>query len=166
MIPTLHTERLTLRAHVMEDFAPYTAFLATGRTLYMGGPHDDRTAWSWFCSDIAQWHLLGFGSLALTLKNGTFIGQVNVIQPPIFPEPELGWCVFAPYEGLGYITEAATAVRDWAFGPRGLTTMVSYIDPANTRSINVAERLGATLDPYAATPNNDPTGVWRYARAA
>jgi RimJ/RimL family protein N-acetyltransferase len=165
MIPTLQTTRLTLRPHVMDDFPAYADFVASDRAKYMGGPHDRRTAWSWFCSDIAQWHLLGFGSLAVTLPDGTFIGQVNVIQPPFFPEVELGWCVFADHEGQGYVTEAASALRDWAFGPRGLVTMVSYIDPNNTRSVHVAERLGATFDANAATPNNDPTGVWRYVRA-
>jgi RimJ/RimL family protein N-acetyltransferase len=168
MIPTLHTARLTLRPHVMADFERYADMLADPeRSRFMGGPHDRRKAWSWFCGDIAEWHLMNHGSLAITLTtSGDYIGQVAIIRPIHFPEEELGWSLFGGFEGRGYMTEAATAMRDWAFGPRGLTTMVSYIDPANTRSINVAKRLGATLDPQAATPNNDPTGVWRHVRAA
>jgi RimJ/RimL family protein N-acetyltransferase len=67
---------------------------------------------------------------------------------------------FAVYDGhtqLGYATEAATAVRDWAFASLGLTTLVSYIDPDNFPSRRVAEHLGATLDPNAARP--DPTDL-------
>ena len=41
-------------------------------------------------------------------------------------------------------------VRDWAAEALGLDRLVSYIDPHNARSIAVAERLGAVLDPDAA----------------
>jgi RimJ/RimL family protein N-acetyltransferase len=53
-------------------------------------------------------------------------------------------------------------MRDWAFGPRGQTNLVSYIDPKNTASIRVAERLGGVIDPDAATPWEDPDLVYRY----
>ena len=35
----------------------------------------------------------------------------------------------------------------------GLTTLVSYIDPPNARSIKVAERLGGRIDQDAARPS-------------
>ena len=41
--------------------------------------------------------------------------------------------------------------------------MVSYIDPANTASARLAERLGARIDPAAATPDNEPTDAWRHS---
>jgi RimJ/RimL family protein N-acetyltransferase len=69
-------------------------------------------------------------------------------------------------EGRGLMTEAARAIRDWAFGPRGLPMLVSYIDPANTRSIALAERLGGRRDPHAPTPHGKPMGVWRIHRGA
>lgn len=160
--PTLATERLTLRPFQMADLSAYTAFIASDRSQYMGGPHDKMMAWAWFCNDVALWALTGLGGLMVTdTKTGTAIGTVNVINPPHFPETEIGWIAFAGSEGRGYITEAARAIRDWAFGPRGLTTLVSYIDPANIRSVAVAERLGAVRDLTAATPHDQPTGVWR-----
>ena len=58
MIPTLHTPRLTLRAPQMADFSAYAAFVTSDRTRFMGGPHDEATAWAWFCNDTAQWPLL------------------------------------------------------------------------------------------------------------
>ena len=36
------------------------------------------------------------------------------------PEKELGWLVYDGYEGQGYATEAAAALRDWAFNPLGV----------------------------------------------
>ena len=161
--PTLHTPRLTLRAPEMADFAAYRAFVTSDRSRFMGGPHDAATAWSWFCNDAAQWPLLNMGGLTV-LRGDQQIGQVALCHGPIFPEPELGWFLFDGFEGQGFATEAATALRDWAFGPRGLTTIVSYIDAANTASQAIAGRLGGVVDPAAATPDGMTTLVYRFAK--
>ena len=160
--PTLQTKRLVLRLPVISDFPAYRAFVTSPRALWMGGPHDAAKAWDWFCNDVAQWTLLGLGGLTITL-NGQPIGQVAVCHGPIFPEPELGWFLFdAAHEHHGYATEAATAMRDWALGPRGLPTIVSYIDPANPASQRVADRLGGILDLKAATPGGMATLTYRF----
>lgn len=160
--PTLQTRRLVLRLPTMADFPFYRDFVTSPRAIYMGGPHDAAKAWDWFCNDVAQWALLGLGGLTITLQ-GKPIGQVAVCHGPIFPEPELGWFLFdAAHEGQGFATEAATAVRDWALGPRGLPTLVSYIDPANPASARLAERLGGTLDLTAATPGGMPCLTYRF----
>ena len=59
--------------------------------------------------------------------------------------------------------EAALAVRDWAYGTRGLGALVSYIDPENARSIRLAERLGAMPDDGAPQPAHDPCLVYRHS---
>lgn len=160
--PTLQTKRLVLRLPVITDFPAYRSFVTSPRARYVGGPHDAAKAWDWFCNDVAQWPLLGLGGLTFTL-NGKPIGQVAVCHGPIFPEPELGWFLFdAAHEGQGYATEAATALRDWALGPRGLPTVVSYIDPSNPASQRVAERLGGVLDLAAATPGGVPCMTYRF----
>ena len=159
--PTLYTERLVLRPATMTDFAAYAAFLTTDRTQFMSGPLSLAKAWDWFCNDVAQWTLLDMGAL-IVAHQGRVLGQVAVCHGPIFPEPELGWFLHdAADEGQGFVTEAATALRNWAFGPRGLATLVSYIDPDNHRSIRLAERLGAVLDPAAATPSGIDCLVFR-----
>ena len=165
MIPTLHTPRLTLRVPEMADFAAYRAFVTSDRARFMGGPHNAATAWSWFCNDTAQWPLLGMGALTV-LHGHEQIGQVALCHGPIFPEPELGWFLFEGFEGQGFATEAASALRDWALGPRGLTTFVAYIDTANTASQVIARRLGAVVDPAAATPDGMTTLVYRFTKGA
>jgi RimJ/RimL family protein N-acetyltransferase len=149
---TLTTARLTLRPHVADDFAPFAAFMASDRSRFFGGPRETDRAWDWFASDVAQWPLYGWGGLAVMLAE-RLIGQVSIIRPPRYAEPELGWFCFSPAdEGQGYFTEAARALRDWALGPRGLPTLVSYMNPANARSVAMAERLGARRDTDAACP--------------
>lgn len=166
LIPTLATERLTLRAPVMADFPDYAAFLASDRSVWMGGPLDQRGAWAYFTNDTAQWTLLGLGALMVCPGGGRPVGQVAVCHGPIFPEPELGWLLYQGHEGQGYASEAAEAARQWALGPRGLAALVSYIAPANHRSIRVAERLGGWRDAAARTPAGIAPLTYRYAPKA
>ncbi|WP_328590527.1 GNAT family N-acetyltransferase [Frigidibacter oleivorans] len=123
--PTLITPRLRLRPPRVEDFPDYARLMASDRAVHMGGPFAIPMAWGLFCHDIAQWALFGLGALSIDLPDGTTVGQVGLNRGPLFPEPELGWLVYAGHEGRGYAFEAATALRDWAFLTRGLPTLVS-----------------------------------------
>jgi RimJ/RimL family protein N-acetyltransferase len=149
-IPTLTTERLTLRPPVFADFPAYERLMASPRSVYMGGPFDTRGAWGMFCHDVAMWQLFGHGALMVDVTaTGECVGQVGINHGPLFPEKELGWLVYEGFEGKGYALEAARALRDWAFEVRRLPTLVSYVDPHNARSIALAQRMGAVLDPDA-----------------
>lgn len=163
-IPTIRTPRLVLRALVEADFPQYRDLLASERSVGMGGPFDERAAWGLFCHDIACWTLFGHGALMVDVGlTGVCVGQVGINSGPLFPEKELGWLLYPGFEGHGYATEAAGALRDWAFASLKLPTLVSYCDPANDRSIAVARRLGAELDLLA--PRQDPEDlVFRHFR--
>ena len=155
-IPTLTTDRLFLRPPVFADFPAMEELLTSQRAKYMGGPYDSFAAWGLFCHDVALWHLFGHGALMIDLRlTGECVGQVGINHGPLFPEKELGWLLFEGHEGQGYAVEAARALRDWARTTGGLSTLVSYIDPANTGSIAVAERLGAVLDTAAVRQDAD-----------
>lgn len=157
-IPTLRTRRLVLRAPVLADFDAYRDLMASPRSTYMGGPFDEARAWGLFCHDIACWSLFGHGALMVDVTaTNECVGQVGINHGPLFPEKELGWLLYDGFEGQGYVTEAAAALRDWAFAELRLPSLVSYFDPANVRSIAVAERLGAARDD--AAPRQDPEDV-------
>lgn len=163
-IPTLRTDRLVLRAPELRDFAAYRELMASPRSAFMGGPFDERAAWGLFCHDIACWKLFGHGALMIELaENGACVGQVGINHGPLFPEKELGWLLFEGFEGRGYVTEAAVALRDWAFEALGVESLVSYIDPSNSRSVAVAERLGAVRDDSAIRQDPDDL-VFRHRR--
>ena len=154
-IPTIETERLILRPPGMDDWPLYAELMFSERAIYMGGPFSTKGAWGMFCNDVAQWTLMGHGALMLEARDtGQCLGQVGINHGPLFPEHELGWLVYPDAEGKGYAYEAALALRDWGFRKRRLNTLVSYIDPRNTRSRKLAERLGAVLD--TAAPVQDP----------
>ncbi|MBM7066244.1 GNAT family N-acetyltransferase [Actibacterium sp. 188UL27-1] len=163
-IPVLSTDRLLLRAPARADFDAYAATMMSDRAHFMGGPFDLRDARAAFAIDTASWVTEGFGCWSLTRHGDqTFLGSVGLTQPDNYPEPELGWFVQPEAEGQGIAFEAATAARDWAFATLTLDSFVSYIDPPNTRSRALAERLGATIDPDASRP--DPGDVvYRHRR--
>ncbi|MEM6896256.1 MAG: GNAT family N-acetyltransferase [Pseudomonadota bacterium] len=164
--PTLHTDRLTLRHHRLDDFQPYAAIRASSDSQFMGGPYDRDRAWGAFCSDIAQWELLGFGAWAVDLSaTDELVAQVGLNRPPSFPEREIGWVTYPNHRGHGYATEAARAVRTYAFDVIGWDTLVSYIDEGNAASIAVAEKLGAVRDPDASKPDPEDI-VYRHRRPA
>lgn len=167
MIPTVQTERLTLRGAQRSDFDGYAAMLADPRMEYMGGPFDRGAAWSEFNKAIASWHLSGFGGWMITSTAGDLLGEVGITQSHRFPEPELGWTLTAQAEGHGYGFEAATAARDWFWQNTQRDALVSYVDPANARSAALARKLGAAPDPHATLPTGetaDETTVYRHAR--
>ena len=112
------------------------------------------------CTDC--WRLFGHGALMIELTaSKQCIGQVGINHGPLFPEQELGWLLYDGHEGHGYATEAARALRDWAFATLKLSTLVSYMAPDNAMSAAVAKRLGGVLDPSA--PREDPDDlVYRY----
>ncbi|MBX5202940.1 GNAT family N-acetyltransferase [Rhizobium sp. NZLR1] len=154
----IQTERLRLRMPDRDDFAAYARLMASPRSVGMGGPFDLRAAWGMFCHDVALWQLFGHGALMIDVAEpGECVGQVGINHGPLFPERELGWFVYEGYEGRGYATEAALALRDWAFASLGLPSLVSYIAPVNAASIAVTERLGGRLDLTA--PRTDPADL-------
>jgi len=164
IIPTLQTNRLILRPMRQDDLRPYCELMASPRATYMGGPHDELAAWRMFCQDIALWTIYGHGCLMIELKsNGVCSGQVGINHGPLFPEKELGWFLYDGFEGHGYATEAAVAMRDWAFDMLGLGTLVSYVDRDNLASASVARRLGGVED--AEAKRQDPVDlVFRYRK--
>lgn len=167
--PTISTTRLTLRPHVLADFPPLYALFGSARARFMDGPYTPKQMWYWIAAEVGSWALQGFGSWGVERRSdGAFIGQIGINKPHHFPEVELGWVLLEDFEGQGFAAEAATAARDWAWA-NGHDTLVSYIDHENTRSIALAEKLGATLDRDATLPEgdtHDDTFVYRHRRAS
>jgi RimJ/RimL family protein N-acetyltransferase len=82
-------------------------------------------------------------------------------------QPELGWALMRAHWGFGYATEAAAAIRDWAYESPSIDLLVSLISPNNARSQRVAERLGATPTETVTPPHTrQETVVWTHTPPA
>lgn len=159
MIPTLTTERPTLRAPGRDDFEPFAAFHASERSRHVGGPEDRMDAWRRLAAMIGHRHLRGHGFWSVQ-EAGVVRGLVGLWHPEGWSEPEIGRELFEGAEGRGIAHEAALAAR--AHGPLGWTTAISTSRPENARSIALAERLGAVRDGDFDHPEVGAMSIWRH----
>ena len=164
LVPIIVTDRFVLRATKLADFPAYADIACGERGAYIGGPMSRVDAWYDFVTLCSGWMLHGHGGWTIE-DPATFkvVGFVAVGLEPGNDEIELGYLLTEAAEGKGIASEAALAVRDWSEGELGLTGLVSYIDPDNTRSVDVATRLGATRDTNAEAALDDPsTHIYRH----
>lgn len=146
-IPTLNTERLILRAPCEADFDAECAFYASPRAEYVGGQLSREQVWRMLACFVGHWAFRGYGFWGIEdRETGAYLGRAGLWFPEGWPEPEIGWTLMAEAEGRGIAFEAALAARAHAYDTLGWTTAISLIAPENTRSIALAERLGAVLD--------------------
>lgn len=117
-------------------------------TRFIGGaPADREESWRSLAFMLGHWVLRGYGLFAVEEKaSGQFIGRVGLLDPEGWPETEVAWTIARPFWGQGYAVEAARAVLDHTMRTLGLPPPISLIDPANRRSIRVAEKLGAAVE--------------------
>lgn len=163
--PRLETDRLILRRPEAGDWDAYRDYRRSARSS-LGRAVPEGEAWTHFAAFFGHWELRGYGRFIGVLKeSGRAIGHFGPFFPEGHPEREISWTIWdGALEGQGYAFEAARAAVDFALGPLGWRTAVSYIDRANARSQALAARLGAVRDPGAATPWKDTTVVWRHGR--
>lgn len=166
----LETERLLLRPPLAEDFEPWAAFQADPEaTRYLGGPLGRVGAWHALATAAGSWLLHGFSMFSVIEKSsGQWIGRLGPWRPEGWLGPEVGWGLARSAWGKGYATEGSAAAIDWAFDQLGWTEVIHCIDPANTASVSVAERLGSSLLRHdrLPAPVNVPVDVFGQSREA
>ena len=102
---------------------------------------------NWLRACLERYHQTwGFGPYAVLEKRSQdVIGYCGLFYFPDIngqPEVEIGYRLMHSAWGRGYATEAALAARDFAFNSLGIQRLVAIIDPSNTASIRVAEKIG------------------------
>ncbi|MFA8387335.1 MAG: GNAT family N-acetyltransferase [Pelagibaca sp.] len=162
--PTLETDRLILRGPEKADADAIIAFLMDAtRAAGFGGYTNRSDSWRWFALNVGHWHWHGYGYFTIQDKaTGKPAGISGIWNPEGWPEPEVGWVVFDRFEGKGIAFEAATRARRWAYDDLGFTTLTSNIVPGNTRSIRLAERMGAVYERTYDNPNMGEDMLYRH----
>ena len=78
---------------------------------------------------------------------GKVIGQSNIsIKSKLHQRAEIGWVINPKFAGRGYALEATKAVIDLVFSELGFRRVVAYMDQRNTKSVNIAKKLGMRLE--------------------
>src|SRR5207245_3433651 len=103
-----------------------------------------------FLEKILNWDRTGQPSqFALIFrKTGALIGYCGFFHQHVDEtnELEIGYRLHPDYWNQGLATEAATAVRDHAFGELKLPRVISLIHPDNVASRRVAEQIGMRFE--------------------
>jgi RimJ/RimL family protein N-acetyltransferase len=145
--PFLMTERLIMRPPSAEDFDRWADFHADAETMtFLGGVQGRAEAWRGLCAMAGAWTIRGFAMFSMIRRDtGEWIGRTGPWYPEGWPAREIGWGVAREYAGMGYAAEAAAASIDYAFDILGWDSVIHIIDPKNSASIKLAEKMGSAL---------------------
>ena len=126
-------------------------------------PFDRDQMQRWLRRNLDHQERHGYGLFTVILKvSGHLIGNCGLEHMELDgrPEIELGYDLRSDHWGRGLATEAATAVRDYAFAALAVPRLVSLIRRGNDASRRVAEKVGLRLDRELS---RDGRGYWLYA---
>ena len=143
----LETNRLILRQfHIRDGDALEHVFGDPEVMRY--GPGVQTQAWvnDWLRDCMENYRQWGFGPWAVVEKTVSVVigyaGLYHFSDIDGHPEIEVGYRLMRSHWGRGFATEAVKAIRQYAFHVLCLPRLIALIDPQNTASIRVAEKIG------------------------
>ncbi|KPJ59781.1 MAG: hypothetical protein AMJ46_09825 [Latescibacteria bacterium DG_63] len=145
------TERLLLRKMIKEDIGDLLLLFTDPKVMqsFDGNLFDNVQMERWIQRNLSHQDKYGYGLFSIIHKeDGILIGDCGLehIEVAGKPEVELGYDLRSDYWGQGLATEAATAVRDFAFNELALSRLISLIRPTNVASRRVAEKIGMSKE--------------------
>jgi len=140
----LTTQRLFLRHfHILDSKPMYNIFCDAEVMRFSDGIQTKEWVHNWLNTCLERYQKWGYGPYAVVNQN--VIGYCGLFFFPDIdgqPEVEIGYRLARSTWGQGYATEAAKAVRDYAFTMLGIKRLIAMVDPSNVASIRVAEKIG------------------------
>lgn len=142
------TDRLILRPFAAVDLEDLAAILSLPEVMQFsltGDPKTREETRRLIANILESYDLRGWGLWAVIHRaDRALIGYCGLLHQSIagVPEIEVGYRLHPTYWRCGLATEAAIAVRDYAFEILQVSRLIAIIQPENVRSIRVAEKLG------------------------
>jgi len=151
-VKILETKRLVLRHLAMEDLDDLYLLYCDReiRRYFPDGTlsrEETREEIEWFLEGHPKHPELGLWA-TIHKESNNFIGRCGLLPWTIEGrfEVEVAYLLAKEYWGQGLATEAAQAVAAYGFESLRLSRLICVIDPENQASINVAQKLGMTLE--------------------
>jgi ribosomal-protein-alanine N-acetyltransferase len=142
----LETERTFMREILGNDFDFLLRMMSDPEVMrYYPKPYTDKDVREFINRMRTHYREDGCGLwLLVDRESGEPLGRVGLQRQSVngTDEFEISYMVHRPFWRRGLATEAALAVRGYAFGERKLPRVVSLIRPANMPSQGVARKLG------------------------
>ncbi len=162
---SIETERLLLRPMEITDVDAMLRIFTDPLVIASFGipPFERHQMKQWVERNLSHQNEFGYGLFAVILKySNLLIGDCGLERTDIDGEvvTELGYDFLSDYWHKGLATEAAGAVRDYAFIELKLPRLVSLVRIGNDASKRVAERVGMTL---ASELTRHGNRYWKYA---
>ena len=162
----LETQRLSIREFAPDDVATVIRYSAEQQGIFFHETHPltqrDVERWLNESLRLAQEPERVRHQFAVALRSsGILIGTARVhVDVPDDHQGSVGYALWHEHWGRGLATEAATAMLDLGFGRLGLHRIEATIEPDNTASVRVAEKLGMRLEGRMKERFSTPNG-WR-----
>ena len=162
---TLETPRLHLRLMRPSDLDGLLKIFRDPKVMasFNTDPFDRAQTQGWMERNLNHQVLHGYGLFSVILKSkGLLIGDCGLEHMNLDGDQvtELGYDFRSDYWNRGYATEAAIAVRDYAFNVLNLPGLISLIRVGNQASRRVSEKIGMQL---AAEIIQNGISYWKYA---
>jgi RimJ/RimL family protein N-acetyltransferase len=142
----IKTQRLTLRPFAPVDAKRIRELAGLREIAMMTGPsiphpYPDGAAEAWIAKQAARRDAGQSHAFAIAL-DGALIGSVGIDDAGKGTHFELGYWLGKPYWGRGYVSEAAAAVVDFAFGWLNQPALVAGHHADNPASGRILNKLG------------------------
>ena len=161
----LETQRLLLRPMLATDLEALYGIFTDPRVMASFGvePFNREQMQAWLQRNLDHQRQFGYGLFSVILKEDrTLIGDCGLENMELDGQAvaELGYDFRSAYWNQGYATEAARAVRDYAFDVLHLPKLVSLIRVGNLASRRVAEKVGMH---FVEEFTRYETRYWKYS---
>ena len=144
---TLETERLTLRPMTPADFGDIYQLFSDPQVMaaFQSEPLNKQQAQKWLDRNLKHQKEHGYSLFAAVHKvDCAVIGNCGLTHYEIDGkhELEIGYDLHSSYWGRGLATEAATAVRNYAFNILKQPRLIGLARQTNAASMRVLEKIG------------------------
>lgn len=97
----------------------------------------------------------GFGMFAVIARDGgAWLGMAGLVNRDGLDHVDVGYAFLPAGRGRGYALEAVRAVMEWA-ERQGVAPIVAIVNPDNTRSITILDKIGLVPSRRLRLPNAD-----------
>lgn len=164
----IETDRLILRELTEKDFDALFAVLGDAEVMqHYPNVFDENKVRAWIDNNIERYRIFSFGLWAVVLKEtGELIGDCGLTMQEIGGKikPEIGYHIRKDMQKKGYGSEAAKAVRDWAFQNTPFNILYSYMKYTNVGSYRTAISAGMKQVDEFSDEVNEITKVYAITR--
>ncbi len=154
----IETERLMIRLVQPEDLDPLMKLWTDPDvTQFVGGPREEEDLKKNFMEDIENPERYTYDLWPVIEKESSkLVGHCGILDKEIEEktEYELNYFFSKDVWGKGYATEVSQALKKYAKKELKLNRLVAIIDPENSSSQHVAEKVGMHMKTEIVRPDS------------